>query len=865
MVKNLYFKIIAVVLMLLATSLVAINFNDNKVLASTNSNESFINTNTTYNYIDKPSHLTGNATTFYVTDNSGKLYLFANGKLTFTEQTFNNLVDIVFVPTYSKIFAIDGDNKIEISADNHSRLSTEQITNATALDSNGVYFSISTKNTITISLEDSTTTISQYYIDDYNTSNFNNIKDICIYENAIYVLDANELTSRVSLIKVSLNDNLVESKAEQVKQISVNTKNDFEMNASSSGIIIREETTLKLYGFDGTYQANLLNEYTHFERSFEKGEVVQCSGIIVSENTIIVADKFSNSVQSFTLSNQSLTFKSLLIASSGSDNDRLFSATNLTLIGENQMVISDYGNRRLVYNDENNNSTLLNLNGNPSLITSSNTSEVYVYARPTLYHYADILSTPTSTTLDNLNVVDMQISALNNLYLLDSNTKSIVLYGKTSTTTIATINEMTAQSKLNIDASGKLAYVLASNNIYSVDLETNATNKIITSTNNIIDFAIDYKGNLYLLTKNSSNTLQIDKYENNTLSESKALNGLNYINLELNLNTGIFYSIDSLNSAVTKISFDNFTNNLISFVNDTSFINAPTSNEIVKIAKIKSATSGYKYPFMISPIMQFEENELVIVLEQNCQANSKFSYCLIANKSSYNELVYISNDCLDFNVQDITPAFEQIKVVTAYAYIYKLPTSLSFENGDNLKLSNYALQNDLFDVVGYACNYKDNANSGYYCIRLEDGSLGYMKLFNAMNSTLDVYQETFQPNAHLSLVLESDKIEIFTKNGEIYEETGTYLADNTKIFVLSSDYNIENEYTKIVYENENHEQISCYVETKFVVLETITHHIQLGIILFFISIALIVIVAIFITKFIKQRKLEERLSTIENE
>ena len=860
--------------------------------------ENLINENSKYYYIDCPTKLTGDATNFYVTDSGLNLYNYTTAGFSNVSYKFKNLFDYKFVKSLNKIFAITESGLVEISAVDYSVIATQSGILGNKIDSNGVYLAISNGNNIFVKTDDFQTTLSYYFVDEYNTSDFNAIKDICLYDNSIYLLDSNAKTSRVNLIKVDLSDDLAKSKATFVKQISYSTKNEFELNANNFGLILREESKLKLYSFNGELtNSSLLNEYTHFERSFKSGEVIYPSGIIVDNENVVIADKISNSIQLFTMANNALVFKSLLVASSGADIDRLSGASDLTQYGENIVAISDKENNRvIVHNLASKQNTELAINGKPSLVTTTNTGSLYVYSRPNLIYYESVENltngeglkeatlTQITSTQENYNIVDMATNALNTLYLLDATTNSLLTF-KNGESVKVVLNfgfTLSNGSKIEIDASGKIAFVMNKDAIYSINLENKQISQILTSGNDLIDFTLDYLGNIYVLTKivdaEFGIALQINKYNQDaTLIGGEKLASNYYSNLGLNINTGKFYGIDSNLQVVKEITFsNNFSANLISFSNDLSFTSKTPYTEKATIGRINKATLSYKYPFMISPLMQFEKGVNVIVIEKNCEANEKFAYCLIANKASNNILCYIPTDAIDFGDYDITPAFKKVKVITAYAYLYKLPTSLKFEDNSDLKLDKIAYQQDTFEIIGYASNYKDFYGNAYLTIKLNDNSICYMNALNAMNTELDVYQETFQPNAHLSIVLDSDTITLYEMqevvNAETGESTTNYvslnknLANNTKVFINKNDYIINNEYTKIVYINENNEQLSAHVKTKFVCLDReMMPHVQIGLFLLPISIILIIIVAIVASKFIKRRKIEENLNQIENE
>ena len=108
------------------------------------------------------------------------------------------------------------------------------------------------------------------------------------------------------------------------------------------------------------------------------------------------------------------------------------------------------------------------------------------------------------------------------------------------------------------------------------------------------------------------------------------------------------------------------------------------------------------------------------------------------------------------------------------------------------------------------------------CVTLQDGSVVYINKNTAINSELDAekYNKVFQPNGKLVSRREVP-IEGYTKN-----EDGSYTKvitfDSGRLIYLESAFDTNNEYTKIVYLNNNNEQISVYVLTRFVDPDDIT-------------------------------------------
>ncbi len=731
--------------------------------------------------IQSPKFLCGNENEYFVYQDNGDLVRYSNEQ--FTSSHIENILDMCYFN--NKLYYLSSNTVYDLSG----VVKSFDITVLGFTVSNETIFAFSKTEVSNGELK----------------RTFTNIKDICVYENYLYVIDGNTL-KKVSLDLTSSSD---------LKTISHKTDSSFKLMIKDNNFYILEDDTIKVINTESTNQTVLLSPSLVFDRSFISGEVFLIADATLNDDYMLVADKKTGSIQKFKISGNELVFDKLLVASQGADNNRLYYPQSFCMSSKG-VIVADTGNNRIML--KSNNTKLIDATA-PTIVTSDNNNSVFALTSNEIVNI-DLNNNKTTTITKPENVMDLKSNQVNDLYALTET--GLLQYVEDNWTLIF---ETTNALSLQCDASGQYIYLQYANGIKSLNLSTKQLEDCYTS-DKIIDFALDYKNNIYTL-----EDMCINKINEQAITKSITLDK-NYSKMLICLNNGDIDLLDTEICTIKHIQNNDFADNLSNFKNDLSYFSDTRLTTPCEVAVLKSTNQVYKYPFNISPLFSLNKNDKVIVLNKECAENSKFAYCIINSFGGKNTLGYIETTALDFTLEDIIPSFAKVKVITALAYIYKYPTSLETDGVSNTYQT--LGFNDVVDILSYSYNIKDSNGTSFYCVRLNDNTIGYINTRTAMNSELDVYQKSFQPNGKVEKSLEEDKIYCFDYIDGEYIKTEKQLANGQNIF-LNGEPNTDSQYTKVVYLNDKNEQISTYIETKYIYLNDLTKHKFIGLMLLLVA------------------------------
>ena len=758
--------------------------------------------------IQSPIFLSGSDSNYYVYQEDGALIHFNEQ---FTEKQLDNIQDMHLYN--DELYLLQNDKIINA---NQEEITTT-VTNAIGFFIiNGEFYSYN--NNV---IANSTTKL----------DTFNNIKDVFAYDGYIYVIDNNVLCR----VDTDLTQTSI------LARLSWETDTEFEIKIANNYIYLLEGNTLKLLNLEGTIINNTLLTPTNiFDRSFISGEVFKIADFDVYNSNIIISDYITGSVQQFRLENNELVFEKLLVASFGADANRLYNPSSLCYTSQG-VVVADTGNSRIVLKSDN---SILFENITAQITTSDNNNKLFISTQNNIISFN--MDTQERLELSKpQDMIDIKCNQIGDLYALTNN--QILKYDNSIWTTITTLDY--TPIALQGDASGQFLFIRHATGIQSLNLNTLELTDCYTSSN-IIDFAVDYKNNIYTLENES-----ITKIADNAIIDRLPVN-TSYNKFILTLNTGDFYLLNSTLHTLETIKNNNFADNLADFENDLSYLNGSLLTSPALIAQVKNTSQLYKYPFNVSPLVELNVGDKVIVLEPTCEENTNFAYCIINFHTNNNILGYINVNDLDYNIVDKTPSFDKVKIITAIAYVYKYPTTLPYSE---ITTTNKTLVfNKVVDILSYCYDIRDYTGTSFYCVRLSDGTIGYINSRTAMNSELDVYQKSFQPNGKVEKTLEDDEILCYDLVDGEYIPNGYALSDGQYVF-LANEINTELPYTKVVYLNEKDEQISTYVETKFVYQNDLTKHKYFGLILLLVALVMGCIITALVLIIRKKKKLEEKI------
>lgn len=663
---------------------------------------------------------------------------------------------------------------------------------------------------------------------------FTSLKAITFVNDTLYLINTNKLYKYSNDITVLLGT------------LSQRQTSEFNIVALNEGLLVleKDKNVVSLFSFNGELISTLLESTDNvLLRSFKGGEVFAIDCIAKYNNELLVCDSIAKSLQSFSLSNNSLVFNKILLASSGADDNRLNHAQDFDILTSNMFVFADTDNNRISLFDlvNNNAKVISNDYSYPQIVAASSLEEIIVYDKNGLSRL-NINGTKTEIPI-SFNVKDIVCDTLSNTYLYNSNNNKVVKLVGNTFTDIANIDNAN-NLQMCINASATTLYVLHNSTITLINLEDNSLSNISLNYSPV-SMALDYKNGIYLLNKSLGN-YEIIKMNEETIETTKNIESNDeLIKLSIDLHTGKFYALNNTLSCLTNLEL-NLAENLLSYSSDTTQFSVTANTSEVSVFSVNSDCQAYKYPFNVSPILSLDRGDKVILLNENISENPKFGYYLVTGKQNKNIACYIQKDRLTKVTEQVIPQYNKVKIITAIANVYKFPTSaLTDVDGVSLTTNLTSLQlkrDEVVEILSYAYSLKDINGTEFMCVKLDGGEVVYINKNTAINSELDAekYNKVFQPNGKL---VSKREVEIV---GYKLEEDGSYktfttLKNNTLIY-LEEDFNTGNEYTKVVYLNSNNEQISVYVLTRFVDPDDITTPQMIGlIILFFVIISSILL------------------------
>lgn len=793
-------------------------------------------------YISSPSMISSYGDKYSILAQNDKILVFNGQNIKEIDIVSTNVVDI---EQAESLYVLYTNKIIEISGNTSTTL-YDIDSGAIAFTYNANTFYVAYKNSIKIYNANFT----------YTINDFNDIVSIDYSDNFIYVADNGQLGRQ--LFKLELNEDLSLITKNEGNIISRNINNAFKMVINGDTIFAMEESTIKAFNLNGDLiQNSLITPTLISSRTFKSGEIFRLIDFSINNNELLLLDNITGSVQAFKYENQELVFTKLLVSSFGADLDKLYNPKDFAFISSTEYVVCDSGNNRIMKQSTNGKFSVLYEVNNPYLITTNN-SYIYIVTNNSLIvmHDNEVVKQIPLTT----KFVDIVCSDNNDVYLICTNHSNLYKLNNENNT-IEVVKDFSSDfiidssAYMQISANGKSLFIQNNNKVYKIQVSDYAI--IQTYETSIYDsFAIDYSDNVFTMNNESTQT-QIYCVEtgNSILSANKT----NLTKFNIELNTGDVYAIDNTLHKIYRIANNSSIDNLVSFKNDMSYFNSVPSMVGCKIHKVGCETQVFKYPFNINPLTTLDCNDKLIVLKEICDENSDFAYCLITNKNNKNILGYVLRSNLT-EVEKEIPSFSTIKIITARANTYKYPTTLKFEDGSTCLDGEYLEHLNTATIVSYCAYITDFAGNSFYEIQLEDGSIRYINARTAMNSELDVYQRTFQPNGYVQKTRETDLIFCHNYNEQIqeYVSTGEVLADGQRIF-LATELDTNNPYTKVVYLSKNNEQVTTYIETKFIYSDDLTRHKWIGLTLAIISVVLITVSLVIILKINKKNKLTAKL------
>ncbi|MBP5404407.1 MAG: hypothetical protein J6Y74_00435 [Clostridia bacterium] len=354
--------------------------------------------------------------------------------------------------------------------------------------------------------------------------------------------------------------------------------------------------------------------------------------------------------------------------------------------------------------------------------------------------------------------------------------------------------------RLNIGIGGKVIYALVGNNVYAYTPNGDPLAGSPDPTQTVLDFAVDYRGNLYLLTSSR----EIVRY-------LRTVNG--YYSP-----TSFFIGNDFSKYADISIDSDGTTylladHNVISFEKDvfgvvtgadSDFVRneTPSAESLFVCVVEASSTIAYVAPDNFEDVSYIARGTKLLCYDEVTYADNL--YCRVETETG---VAYVP--AADVRAYESAPApFERARClhtklgVSVYAYPSKIDLARDAE-----PLFSSLKKEEVFDVLSYVAVDEEGKDVwGFYRVRYQD-IVGYVLISDVV--TVD---EEPVPIERYKMKIKAEKLGkmvVLYESASVESEEVTRLADGTEIDALEP-LDEEKEFIQVLYDGK-----VCYVQPQY--------------------------------------------------
>lgn len=758
--------------------------------------------------LTNPSSLTATKNhLFLLEDNHIKIY---NSDLTKVDLQNEFIAKIYEIKDYGDelMLAYENDNKV-------------QITTLVLSDNN-----LSIKDTNEINLENCE------IIDEPGKS-----KKITIDKNYLYVLQYTSSQNTLTRIEINnrYNYKVIDIDAPLITKMTTNIVNNKNIMFVSS-----KDSYFRAYSIQDEIENALTvicnnKNYAHTTPTFETGTVTQFTDFEIYNNEIYVLDSNSKCIQKFEYKEgpddyffDKSTKKETLFASSGYDLGRFYNVSKIHAQTENEIYISDLGNKRLqivkneeisqINNEQNikfltTTSNSIGINSNKNIFISSDLGISVFNNNGDLIRISNQYFTDGSNKTTFSKNILFAISYNDDVYAIDTNETSPAITKWNNST--LTFNKILLHSlnPYNISSVKDVALLnnenlvlLIDNTLLFVDTKQD-TVKEINLASNVLEISYDYFNNVYLLTDNN----EIVKLQNSNNYETE--NALKYTFKNSNKITHFsiiksedkFVAFDEVDSKLIIVKNNDFYDGMNSYTHPEDIYSLNAKTNIEQTAKIKQFGYAYQFPYNTGKSYELNVEDVVIVLNS---LDNGYSYVLINENNSLVDC-YVKTDNLNIKNYETQEPIEYI-AININVKVYKYPTLLK-QNNKTFILNNRIPINETIYVI---CENIDSMEkSEFFAIKYDDDKIGYVNKSDCLAQSEVPITNTIQSNAHIFTAGALKEVSIYNSNlADKYEIDK--LPDDYKIIVKNYDKN--EEFTLISYYDKDFNLKEGYIETKYI-------------------------------------------------
>ena len=553
---------------------------------------------------------------------------------------------------------------------------------------------------------------------------------------------------------------------------------------------------------------------------------------IKSENSFLFTNTLGNNIEAWQ-SDEIVQF-----GTSGGSPQNFVSPTHISALPNGNIVVYDSLLKRLKV-----------LNSDYSFLNNYN----IIYNNEMPIGTIDKIASMTSDLKNNLYAID---------YNAGDNKHYILKYNSTEHTLTllldASVLGLTFSQDTQIIVSPNGDYIFlknvngASNLYYLKNLSAlTQINLLSYGITTVSEIAIDCANNLFVLEKNETLSL-LHKLSKNTYEYESFLhingNVLNNItNIKINVETGTIFALNLQSNTLQTVSPTNysgtFSENILSFVHPVDHTTPVALTSSVTIANIEvNGTLLLQTPYNISPLHTLQLNEKVIVLSEEVADNNDFAYVLYVNATSENVTGYILKTNLQLLEADEVDT-AAVRILNNNTKLYKYPTTLP--TNEQILTVGTANKNQEFVVLNKANDLVDQNETSFYAILVDTNTVAYVREIDAVSVNITIVIPTLFTNAEIIITDGSASVLVYENTDTL--QTLEYTLEKGKRIYIES-YNSEEPYTEIKFLNDNQQEVTGYIQTKYIKVHGDYNNLLQAFILSSISFVLIVLLFVIKSK-----------------
>lgn len=542
-------------------------------------------------------------------------------------------------------------------------------------------------------------------------------------------------------------------------------------------------------------------------KSSETGRFNEASGLMVSGDTILVADSKNNSIHLINKNGSKFTTTNL----STGNIENLKSLGNLILDKDlNLYVVANYMSG----------SSILKFNYNKEHNS---------------YNYADSFD---SVSTQKIGFISSISAYQNTIYALDYTQNKLLVVSKDI------LQESNLDSSITLTSTSKISCLKSSENIVIHNNDTiyltNSVGRVLdsVSTPNFISITTDYT-KVYGIYDNKIYSYSITNQtitDDSNIIDSNKLSNINLIHFDIA--TRKMYGFNKSRGCL--VTFDFSTDNAPFALNNIDTPTPLTNESMILPIELKNSPIIYEFPNLVGTpynkdgsvtnAIGIEDfgNEYRILFNNNGKLTSGF----ISKTSALTK----ENNCDDFY---------KVITINKKVPIYKYPTLLRINN-DIVKVGELELKTSIYVKSDkFPISIDDKY---FYEYEDDNGNIGY--IFHADIVSDDSKNISYIESNNATIkIIGADNVIVYADDKE--EELLT-LKNSTRIYV--EEYSSDSEYTKIKYIDSNQKTTIGYVKTEYIEMDKLDNTKIVLIIVIILSVILLNVITISYIAIKKKKK-----------